>query len=57
MSILIMKYLQLTIPKIRTIVRTLPIPDILVNDLKELEEYNKKLQYMFTNKYFIFKDI
>ena len=49
-------YWQLTTPKTRTSVRTIPMPDILVNDLKELKEYNKKRQYMFTNKYFVFGD-
>ncbi len=49
-------YWQLTTPKTRISVRTIPMPDILINNLKELIEYNKKHQYMFTNKYFAFGD-
>ena len=47
-------YWQITTPKTRTSTRTLPMPDILVNDLKKLKEYNMKHQYQFTQKYFIF---
>ncbi|MDD5864909.1 MAG: site-specific integrase [bacterium] len=50
-------YWQITTPKTRTSTRTLPIPDILVNDLKKLKEYNMKHQYQFTQKYFVFGDI
>ena len=50
-------YWQITTPKTRTSTRTLPMPDILVNDLKKLKEYNMKHQYQFTQKYFVFGDI
>ena len=50
-------YWQITTPKTRTNTRTLPMPDILVNDLKKLKEYNMKHQYQFTQKYFVFGDI
>lgn len=50
-------YWQFTTPKTRTSTRTLPMPDILVNDLKKLKEYNLKHQYQFTQKYFVFGDI
>lgn len=43
--------------KQETSTRTLPMPDILVNDLKKLKEYNMKHQYQFTQKYFVFGDI
>ena len=50
-------YWQITTPKTRTSTRTLPMPDILLNDLKKLKEYNIKHQYQFTQKYFVFGDI
>ena len=50
-------YWQITTPKTRTSTRTLPMPDVLVNDLKKLKEYNMKHQYQFTQKYFVFGDI
>ena len=50
-------YWNLTTPKTRTSVRTIPMPDVLVNDLKELMENNKKHQFGFNKKYFIFGDI
>ena len=50
-------YWKITTPKTRTSTRTLPMPDILVNDLKKLKECNIKHQYQFTQKYFVFGDI
>lgn len=47
---------QITTPKTRTSVRTIPMPDVLVNDLKALKEENSKHQYMFSEKYFVFGD-
>ena len=50
-------YWQITTPKTRTSTRTLPMPDILVEDLKNLKEHNKEHQYGFNEKYFVFGDI
>lgn len=47
---------QLTTPKTRTSARTLPMPDILVEDLRQLKEENKKHQHLFTNKFFVLGD-
>ena len=49
-------YWTLTTPKTRTSVRTIPMPDILVNDLKELKAFNKQHQHGFNEKYFVFGD-
>ena len=47
---------QLTTTKTRTSTRTRSMPDVLVNDLRELKVQNKKHQYMFTEKDFVFGD-
>lgn len=50
-------YWKVTTPKTRTSARTIPMLDILVEDLSRLKEYNKKHQYGFTKYYFVFGDI
>lgn len=47
------EYYNITTPKTKSSVRTLPIPEILLNDLKELLEQDKKY-YGFKNKWFVF---
>ena len=49
-------YWLMTTPKTRTSIRTIPMPDRLLEDLKEYLEYQKK-QYGFNNKWFVFGDI
>lgn len=49
-------YWVLTTPKTRTSYRTIPMPDILVQDLKLLKEDSKKY-YGFEDKWFVFGDI
>ena len=44
-----------TTPKTRTSVRTLPVPERVMNDLHELYLQEKK-QYGFTNKWYVFGD-
>ena len=44
----------LTTPKTRTSYRTVPMPDVLVEDLKEWKKYNKEHVYGWNNKYFVF---
>lgn len=48
---------KITTFKTRTSARTIPMPDVLVNDLQELKKYNKKHQYGFRDNYFVFGDI
>ena len=45
----------LTTPKTKSSVRTIPIPDILIKDLKKLLEEDKKI-YGFNTKWYIFGD-
>lgn len=47
------KYYSLTTPKTKSSIRTIPIPDILLNDLKALLESDKKV-YGFNTKWFLF---
>ena len=45
----------LTTPKTKSSIRDIPIPKVLMNDLKALYEYSKKY-YGFNDKYFVFGD-
>lgn len=49
-------YWHLTSPKTRTSTRTIPMPDVLVNDLLKLKEQAKKY-YGFSKTWFVFGDI
>lgn len=49
-------YWNLTTPKTKTSVRKIPIPEVLLNDLKLLKEKSKKY-YGFNDKWFVFGDI
>ena len=49
-------YWLLTTPKTRTSTRTIPMPDVLVEDLKTYKEQAKKY-YGFSEKWFVFGDV
>ena len=49
-------YWNLTTTKTKTSVRKIPIPEVLLNDLKLLKEKSKKY-YGFNDKWFVFGDI
>lgn len=47
-------YLSITTPKTKSSIRTIPIPEILLNDLKTLLECDKNDIYGFENNYYVF---
>lgn len=47
-------YWKLCTPKTRTSYRTIPMPDILVNDLKALKEECKKIKGFNEKRFFVF---
>lgn len=49
-------YWNLTTPKTKSSIRQIPIPDIVLNDLKKLKEKSKKY-YGFSEGWFVFGDI